>query len=281
MSQLRFKHVFMALMGLSVLSGFVLPERLAGKAQPQLQALFAPVARPAGALGIWAQNHIAPDRVRDNRSTDEIRRENVELKTEFINLSALYSELQRENGERQKLGVLRDLCTPVAVVGPDAGGRESLSLAGSSLEGLREGMPVLYPGGVVGKLARAGIGGSQVMLVTDLGFRVRACFGQWHRNSDDQVEFVIIDTPPVLVEGSGHGTMMVRSLTVEQAKKLSRGNWVVLEERDWPARLKHQPLGKIEQIGRRRDAPQYAEIRIEPDSNLLNLREVMVMTKEQ
>ncbi len=280
MSHVRFKHVFMALMGLSALSGFVLPERLVGKAQPQLQALFAPVARPAGIFGSWAQNHIDPDPVRDQRSADAIRQENAELKAQNINLGRLLKAELEKNGERQKLGALRDLCTAVPIVGSDSGTRESLLLAGSSFEGLQEGMPVLYPGGIVGKVARAGMGGSQVMLVTDPGFRIRASFGQFRRKPNNEIEFVETETPPVLVEGIGRGAMMVRSLTVEQAKKLSKGNWVVLNERDWPARLKGQPLGKIIQIGRRRDAPLYADIRIEPDSNLSNLREVMVMTKE-
>ena len=279
MSQVRFQHVFAVLMGLSVLTAFVLPERLANKTQPQLQALFAPVARPAGLLAASVMNHVAPDPVRDRRSTDEIRRENQELKAQFANVSYQLEDLRRRNAERQKLGPIRDLCLPVTVVGQDSGTRESLSLAGSSLEGLREGMPVLYPGGVVGQIERAGVGGAQVRLVTDIGFRIRANFAQFRRRPDNQIEFVQLETPPVLVEGISRGAMIVRSLTVVEASKLSEGNWVVASEPDWPPRLKGQPLGKITRIGRRRDAPLYAEIRIEPESNLMKLREVMVMVK--
>ncbi len=266
-------------MGLSVLTAFLLPDRLSHKAQPQLQALFAPIARPAGALGAWVQRHVAPDPIRDQRSSDEIRRENEELKISIATLSQENDYLRKLNGERQKLGPLRELCTPVAVVGSDSGARESLALAGSTLEGVREGMPVLYPGGVVGRIERAGLGGAQVLLITDPGFRIRARFGQFRRKPDNQIEFAELDTPPVLVEGMGRGAMVVRSLTVEQSKKLVEGVWVVLDERDWPARLKSQPLGRVTHIGRRRDAPLYAEIRVEPDTNLTRLREVMVMTQ--
>jgi len=57
MSWVRFNHVFAALLILSALSAFVIPERYTTKAQPQLQGLFYPVAKPARAIG-EASEHI-------------------------------------------------------------------------------------------------------------------------------------------------------------------------------------------------------------------------------
>jgi cell shape-determining protein MreC len=40
------------------------------------------------------------------------------------------------------------------------------------------------------------------------------------------------------------------------------------------------PLGRVTAITPRPDAPLYAQIRVEPQVNLLRLREVMVVVKE-
>ncbi len=189
----------------------------------------------------------------------------------------------QRNAEREKLGLVRDLCTPVAVVGPDSGARESLSLRSSTLEGITDGLFVLYPGGVVGEVERAGIAGAQVRLVTDPGFRVRGSFGKFQRRPDNQIEFSKLNAPTALVEGAGQGAMIVRSLTMEDARKaqIEPNDWVILSEPDWPLNLQGQPLGKVVKISPRPDAPLFAQIVIEPQENLSRLREVMVVTKER
>jgi cell shape-determining protein MreC len=205
------------------------------------------------------------------------------LKVAVQTLSTQLEELAQRNAEREKLGSVRGLCTPVEVVGPDSGTRESLSLRSSTLEGIAEGMYVLYPGGVVGQIERAGIAGAQVRLITDPGFRVRGSFGEFQRRPDNQIEFAKLNAPVGLVEGAGQDAMVVQSLTMEQVRagKVSLNDWVILSEPDWPLNLQGQPLGKITKISPRPDAPLFARIRVEPQSNLSGLREVMVVTKER
>ena len=218
-------------------------------------------------------------------SPKRIRPENQELKApRWLRSSAASTNCGKHNAERAEA---RDrfatLCTPVAVVGSDSGPRESLALRGSTLEGIVDGMHVLYAGGVVGQVERAGVAGAQVRLLTDPGFRVRGSFGTFRRRADNQIEFARLDAPTALVEGVGRDTMIVRGLSMDQSKSsgIALGNWVILAEPDWPENLQGQPLGRVVKIGRPPDAPLFAEITIEPQTNLSMLREVMVVTKER
>lgn len=282
MSHLRFQHLFLGLMALGALGALALPEQLSTRGVPQLSMLFAPVARPAGALAGWMFRRFGGDRPTDDRDAQTIRGENAALHAELASLTVQLEELARRDAERQKLGAVRTLCTPVQVVGADAGARESLSLRCSTLEGVEAGMCVLYAGGVVGQVERAGIAGAQVRLITDKNFRLRGSFGLFRRRGN-QIEFARLEAPTALLEGAGDDAMLIRGLPLDTARSahLAVGDWVILSEPDWPDVLQGQPLGKVTKISPRPDAPLFAQIRVEPQSNLSRLREVMVMTKER
>ena len=205
MSQLRFQHVFVALMALSGLSAFALPVKVSGRSSPQISMLFAPIARPAAAIASFLFHRMGGDLQEDSRDLETIRRENQELKAAVAALTQQNNTLAQRGAELDKLGPVRDLCVLVSVVGADAGMRESLSLRSSTLEGIKDGLFVLYPGGVVGQIERAGVVGAQVRLLTDPGFRVRGSFGKFHRRADNQIEFSKLNAPTALVEGAGAG----------------------------------------------------------------------------
>ena len=135
--------------------------------------LFVPVARPTRRRG--AAGRGGPDLPPDDRPLYAIRQENVHLQDENIKLPHDLEDLRRINGEHEKYGDLRSLCTPLKVVGNEPGPHESLAVQGSSLEGLRDGMYVVYPGQIVGTL-RSGVGGGRVELITNPGKRVEAYF---------------------------------------------------------------------------------------------------------
>src|SRR5207247_738116 len=54
---------------------------------------------------------------------------------------------------------------------------------------------------------------------------------------------------------------------------------LVLDDRDWPSALQGQRLGVVTKVEPMRSNRKFAEIRIEPSSNLLLLNEVMVFVK--
>jgi cell shape-determining protein MreC len=280
MAQIKFNHVFAGLMGLSVVTAFFLPQKQANRAHPEVQALFAPVAIPAGAAARWFHNRISPDISPDRRAAVDISRENIALWSENSRLTRQLQDLQEREQERSRLGSIKDLCTPFRVIGGDPGPRESLQILGSSLEGLRDKMYVLYgDGGIAGQIQRAGLAGAQVQLITDQGFRVRAKFIRF-QVVDGQPRSVTVDAPQVVVVGSGKNRMVIRGPSRDQVTTVAVGDAVVLDESDWPSYLKGRYIGHVTAIGKRPDAPQFAEITVEPRETLLRLREVMVITKE-
>jgi cell shape-determining protein MreC len=283
MSRLRFQQVFVGLMALSAVSAFALPSRTSGRFRPQISMLFAPVAIPSARIASFFFHRFGGDRPADSRDLESIRKENEELKGAVLTLSQQLFELSQRNAEREKLGLVRNLCTPVPVVGADSGTRESLSLRCSTLEGITEGLFVLYPGGVVGQIEQAGIAGAQVRLVTDPASRLRGSFGKFQRRADNQIEFRKLNAPTALIEGAGDGAMIVKDLPMEdvRAAQIEPNDWVILTEPDWPLNLQGQPVGKVVKISPRPDAPLFALIRIEPQENLSRLREVMVVTKDK
>ena len=129
-------------------------------------------------------------------------------------------------------------------------------------------MVVLYPDGVVGKVQRAGVGGAQVRLVTDPGFRLLVAFGTFGilSRTARAADFIRRQAPTTVVEGAGRGAMVVRGLTRQQvaSAKIAEGDLVVVDDREWLDALQGLPLGKVTRIGNRREAPLYAEVRMEP-----------------
>jgi cell shape-determining protein MreC len=282
-------------MSLAAASAFLIPPSYTARVTPRLEWLFAPVARPAGAIAGWAHGR-SSELPADARPERKIVAENDELRQQNVYLRQRVEDLERVNADRAQLGDLRTLCTPVPVIGGDPGTRESLAVEASSLGGLRDGMYVIYPGGIVGTL-RSGVAGGQVELITNPGKRVYAYFsgkrdgpaakGQAADGKDDRpanaAGFVRLNKERVLVEGAGKGHMVVRLAKVSDVNRkwgLQKGDWVVLDDDEWPLRLHGVRIGWVADIVSSRDNPLFCEIRITPAADLMKLREVMVLTKQ-
>jgi hypothetical protein len=281
MSFFRFNHVFVGLMVLSGVSAVISP-RFGGAPKVNVQALFAPVAVPARAAVSSVHDWFTDDTPLDvaspdkPRTTAQLRQENTELRLTVIELTKQLEYLQILNADREKLGLLRQLCTPVAVVGADAGTRQTLQLKGSTVPQVRPDMAVLYSGGLVGRISRAGVAGAEVRLITDEGFAMTCGFGRIVEG-----RFVSLPVTQQLVRGAGQGRMVAPYIKLEDIKQagLAENDSVVLEDRDWSQQVWGQNVGRIFRIVPRRNAPGYADVEIEPFGNLLQLKEVMVLTK--
>ena len=293
MSYLRVRHVFFGLMGLSALSAFVLPPRYATRVQPQIQGIFAPVSRPVRAVAAWVSTRVFPPHAEDRRAIADIREENQQLRADLAVLETQLEEMRRRNDELSKLGSARTLCRLVKVLGADAGSRESISISGSTLQGIKEDMYVLHPGGLVGQVSRAGIGGAQVRLITDPSFRARVRFFKYAPNSDGHTDARPLGIPIVLAEGAGRGEMVIRELTLREIgyddkgkpqvganDTLRDGDYMQLWDTDCPQPLKGEVIGRVTRISIRADHRLFAEIRVQPTASLKKLSEVMVMTRE-
>lgn len=287
MSRLRFIHVYGILMALGAVSALVIGMD-GGRVRGHIQGIYKPVSMPvrwvAGKIaGRWGTDRAVDEGAAGERprSAGELIAENQQLKVEVANLAAQLSALNELNADRRQVGRVLPLCSPFKVVGADPGGRESISLAGGSTDGIRWGQAALYAGGIAGRVSRAGIGGSQVQLVTDEGFRATGSFARYVKDQKGAVVFQALSAPAVLVQGVGNGAMRIRMLSMREVKSaaLEVGDWVVLNDADWPAILQGYRLGRISSIRELSEQPQFADIRVQPYSDLIALREVMVMTK--
>ena len=286
MSHLRFNHAFIGLLLLAGLVAFAVPPRYKDLPRRRVDVLFAPVAAPLRQLAIAVSGQL---RARgdmagpfDAKSAPaEAQGEIERLRTALASLTVQIAELKQLNASRELAGEVHKYALPFKVIGGDGGGRESLTLAGSSADGLAVGQPVLHRDGLVGKVASVASGGVQVRLATDRGFRVTGAFGRFQRTRDGRgVEFIPTSTPPPLLEGRGNGTMAILNLTVQQLDDggVKAGDWVVLRDADWPLLVNGFLLGYVEKIQEQPRAQLFAEVIVRPRGHLTQLREVMVVT---
>jgi cell shape-determining protein MreC len=277
MSGIRFNHVWVGLVLLAFASAFFIPQKYTNKIR-NVQGLFAPVASPTRKLALAIDRKIAKPETHDTRQLADIRAENEHLRTTLMGLNGQLDELKRINAERSKVGPLRDVSTPVKVVGSDTGTSESLSLAAST-EVLMEKMPVVYSGGLLGRIDRTSRSGSQVQLVTDRSFRATAQFVYFQTNPDGSVKSEPRNTQQALAEGDGKGMLIVHRYPKTEADKIQIGDHLTLEDPEWPLIVQGQPLGQVIEKTERRDAALFFEIKLKPLRNLKEMPEVMVVTK--
>jgi cell shape-determining protein MreC len=290
MASPRFNYVFFALMLLAAVVAFLVKPEFGNRYAPQFELLLYPVARPVSIVASAIRNRIAPPALNDIRTAEVIQAENRQLRAQLAELRTRLDEFKRQNVELAKLGEMKDRCKLVPVIGTDAGTRESLALGTSTLEGIRNEMYVLYPGGLVGQIQRAGAGGAMVRLITDPAFRVVVRFVRFGSASGD---FNYLGVAPLVVEGLGNGAMVARGATLSSigydgnGKPIPTGDWLregdvaLLQDKDCPGCLQGQPLAQVTRVTKRSDAQGFAEIRLAPGINLKKLREVMVMVREQ
>jgi len=276
MSSIRFNQVWVGLVMLAFASAFFIPQKYTNKFR-NIQGLFAPVAAPTRKLAAALDRKIAKPETQDTRQFADVRAENEQLRTTLIGMTGQLEELRRINAERSKVGALLPLCTPLAVVGSDTGIGESLSL-GASSEVMLEKMPVVYSGGLVGRIDRTGRSGTQVQLVTDRSFKVFAHFAYFEKTPEGMTSNPR-NAQKAMVEGDGKGMLIVRGYPDPEAKKISIGDNLVLDDPEWPLNVQGQPLGQVVEKNEKRNAALFWEIKLKPLRNLKELSEVMVVTK--
>ncbi len=301
MNSLRFQHVYYGLLALAAMFAFVIPSRASDRLRANVQTLFWPVARPAHLIGLRVSHLRSPSVVRDEGARDPetprdrsaLIAENSTLRVQLANLSGRIAQLEALDKVLASVGDVRALCERFSVVGTsaDASPRDLLHIAASSLQDVSPRMPVLYGdpsggaaatgGGIAGLVDRVEAGGATVKLITDRSFGVRVGFARFVQKSDGAIEFVMIAAPRVLAVGDGNGRLSIANLSWQQAKDsaLREGDWVVLDDEDWPAVMQRYRIGRIEKIEPAAKGAGYPLIKIIPPVTLTSLRDVMVMVR--
>jgi rod shape-determining protein MreC len=288
MSYLRFNHVFFTLMLLALLSAFVFSPKATDRIKGRVSNIFAPVAWPTNQIAGWSKQKFFGKHLRDDgaprspRKEVELLDENMQLRIALANLKGQLDRMAEDKAQRDSIGDAKQFCTPFSVMGPDSGGRETLMLSGSSFDGLREGLAVLYSGGIAGRLSRVGVGEARVLLVTDKQSQLTAAFARFVKKPDGSRDFAILSPEARLVYGAGGGEMLMPTVPIKTIEEIGvrLDDWLVLNDHEWPRPLAGYRIGYISAITPSK-SPGFAEIRIRPDQKLTGLREVMVMNKEK
>jgi hypothetical protein len=290
MSNLRFNHVFAALLLLSFFSAFVIPPRFTNPARAELQGLFAPISRPVRSVSGMVYSHFHPEVAVDlgspiaPRAEQSIVQENQQLRQDLARLTKKFENLSQLNDDRQEVRDINPLCKPASVTGADSSGiRESLTISAPSMGGLDAGRAVIFAEGIVGKVTRAGLTSGQVRLITDPGFVVIGQIRHLKADQDGKFTSVGLKELQPLLQGVGHGAMVIRnSISMKQVSDMgiAVNDTIHLADSEWPANLQGSIIGQITRIQANQHAPLFADIQVEPLGNLMQLREVMVMAKE-
>jgi cell shape-determining protein MreC len=276
---LRFNQVFFALMSLSFLCAFVAPAKFSEMREVPLDALLIPISSPSHHIATWLRSKFERPEPEDQRSLDDIRQENLELKEEVSRLQMEVDRLGALASERQALGDLKSLCQRFPVAGTDSGNRDGLTLSGVSSQ-VSSDQPVLYSGGLAGRIDRAGEGVAHVRLITDPGFVVSGEFVRFEKQNDGTVQAIRISELLPIVQGAGGGQMVIQNLPLQDVKsaQIQPDDWVVLSDNMWPTAIQGIRVGRVASVGRAQKAALFAEIKLQPESGLMRVPDVWVMT---
>jgi cell shape-determining protein MreC len=294
----RFSPIFAALMVMAFLVAFILPARFSALKADDLQGIFKPVSSPVRGMAGFVYRRFHHNAVVDDRSPEAPRPqatvydENHQLLSAYASLKVKFDQLSQLNADRQAVGDIRSLCKPATVTGTDAAGfRESLNLSVAASAAAIKDRPVIrgnpsqspLPCDLIGKIVRSGPAGAQARLVTDPGFRLTAKIARYEPQPDGSLKLTYIGDLHPLVQGMGHNEMAIQSnLSMQQVSDagIKINDLVLLDDRDWPANIQGFEVGRITSINRQINSPLLADIRIEPQTNLMRLTEVMVMVKD-
>ena len=289
MSQSRFNAIFMLLMAIALVNAFILPPRTTNPIRKDFEGLFYPVSRPVNRLAGIIARRFEKTEVVDAGSPDTPRpaetilEENRHLRDALASLQVKYDQLAQLNADRASVGNVRDICQPYKIAGTDSSGlRESLVLEAIPNRAIKNDLPVIHANEFIGKVFRAGLTGAQVRLITDPGFALTGRIGQYHTDTYGLPTLTLVQNLQPLLQGIGHGTMAIRNgVSMEQVNSLGihLNDVLVLDDRDYSPAVQGYNLGRITAIRPQANSPLVAEILIEPFTDAMKLREVMVVVK--
>jgi len=214
------------------------------------------------------------------QQTAECQQQNEELRELVDYLTAenvRYQEIKRENEELRRLLGLREHYPDLEllyaeVIGHDPGGMQQVvRVAWGTVDNpravVREGMPVIAPAGLVGRVLRVYPNAADVLLITDIGSSVSAVV-----QNDDR--------PTGVVDGQWQLGKRLLMRYLPQDAVLHEGDWVLTsglrmppyEEEGYPPAI---PIGRILRIEITADMHQQAELI--PAVDLERLERVMIV----
>jgi len=244
--------------------------------------LTSPDGRQVRLLRLWALQLMVPfERISDftghgvrgawanYADLRHIRQQDVDLKTQLAQLKLERAAISEDAVEAKRLRTLLDFrqhyiqTTVAAQVIGTSGSDQSrlLILDKGSNQGLKPGMPVITPDGVVGKLRDVFPASSQLLLLND----------------PTSGAGVLLQSTRVraILKGSPQGAIVINNLTPDE--RIKPGEKVLTSGGDqvFPRGL---AVGTVESVKMDPDHQPYTTITLKPAANLFQLEDVLVVT---
>lgn len=288
MPSLKFHHLFVPVVLGCAATAVFLPPATAERVRAPFALLLAPIAGPVHRGSAWLGQRIAPQPLAPlgpmSDQVAQLQAENDLLRRQLINLTAQLEDLQRLNTDRAQMGDLRRFSLPARVTGYEAsaGNRHHLTVLAPPEVELTDGMPVVTPRGVVGKVTVSVRGGTRVRLTIDESFRIQGMFGRFAPDParPGAFTFTRLPGPPPLVTGTG-GKLRIANLSLRDVEAIGvrPGDVVILaDDLDWPPVLQGIVVGEVVSVDKSRFNPLWADIELAPPVDPRRLREVMIVT---
>jgi hypothetical protein len=244
-----------------------------------------------GALAPGASGEVsgAPEALR--QSIRDLQNENAQLKAMLVEANARLDAMKF----LRALRIEPDDVLPATVIGFQAGpGSALLHLDKGVLHGVKAGDVVVAPleqVHLLGRIEESDLGQVQsfVRLVTDPSMRVQAQivrpFVQTATATQPYQNLAVTGEGVCLVEGLGNGQMRIQNLDAvdsssSRAASPQKGDFVLLTDGHWPAKVQHMVLGQIDSVSPRKDQPMRYDIRISPRVPISTQRTVMILIHE-
>lgn len=212
-----------------------------------------------GLNGTWA-NYLDLRRVRDQN--DDLKKQLAQLKLERAAISEDAVEAKRLRGLLDFRQHYIQTTVAAQVIGTSGTDQSRLLILDKgSNEGLRPGMPVITPDGIVGKLRDVFPASSQLLLLNDPTSGAGVLLQSTRTRG--------------IVKGSPQGTIVINNLTPDE--RIKPGEKVLTSGGDqvFPRGL---AVGTVESVKLDRDHQPYTLITIKPAANLFQLEDVLVVT---
>jgi hypothetical protein len=259
------------------LCAFVLPARLTDSARLHTAGIFSPVSYPLRRLAETIYRPVDFQQQIDNRSREALVSENDSLRQQVVQLQSAVDQLRGVQAERQKLGGLQSLCIHVPVNGGDSAGRDALTLAMPPNSHVSTDAPAVFSGGLAGRL-NSSWGAARLRLITDDGFAVTGRFVRYI-DSGGGAKPTAVNAPVSLVRGQGNGRLSVKDMKLSdfRAAGLRQGDWIVLDDPQWPAQVQGVRLGRVSSA--KQSAPLFVDVMLVPETDLTRLSDVWVLAE--
>ncbi|MEI7765897.1 MAG: rod shape-determining protein MreC [Phycisphaerae bacterium] len=246
-----------------------------------LSFLLTPLCQPLR----WVQttmesgfNDINTSKV-DSRRLETLEQENIALKNQNMLLQDRLNQFERFVGEFQQFRaafptVSADQVMPATIIGMlGSNGSEIAAIDRGSVDHIQLKQVVLSQLAPIGRVVSVGTRTSHVRLLTDPDSSMKITASVIRREADK----IVVIAEVCMVHGVGNGMLGSDTLSASLRVPPQAGDWITLQDNEWPKAIQGAVVGQVESVARREDQQLRYELRIKPRIEVNRTTRVMLL----